>query len=126
MTKMENSLKESVKGAYATVQEDGWKSLSKKHLVAFMYTAKRQAHLTNVYDMTALRKTGLNLLDKMRAEWEALEEMGIQPIGVAGDAAGDGGKMRRLLKAEKPHALIADCWTHQVSKMNALDYQTSQ
>ncbi|KAF8227759.1 hypothetical protein L208DRAFT_1295167 [Tricholoma matsutake] len=39
MTKIENSLKESVKGAYATIQEDGWKSLSKKHLVAFIYTA---------------------------------------------------------------------------------------
>ncbi|KAF8238859.1 hypothetical protein L208DRAFT_1375062 [Tricholoma matsutake] len=67
--------------------------------------------------MTALWKTGLNLLNKMRAEWKALEEMGIQPIGVAGDAAGDGGKMRRLLKAEKPQALIADCWTHQVPLM---------
>ncbi|KAF8227760.1 hypothetical protein L208DRAFT_1379644 [Tricholoma matsutake] len=39
--------------------------------------------------------------------------MGIQPIGVAGD----GGKMRKLLKAEKPQALIADCWTHQVPLM---------
>jgi hypothetical protein len=36
---MESSLKESVQGAYATIQQDGWKSLSKKHLVAFMCTA---------------------------------------------------------------------------------------
>jgi hypothetical protein len=64
--------------------------------------------------MSVLRKTGLNLLDKMRLEWEMLEEMGLEPIGACGDAAGDGAKMRRLLKAEKPHALIADCWTHQV------------
>ena len=51
-----------------------------------------QAHLTNVYNTTALCKTGDNLLDKMRAEWEALEEMGLEPIGVCGDAAGDVGK----------------------------------
>ncbi|KAF8224253.1 hypothetical protein L208DRAFT_1173196, partial [Tricholoma matsutake] len=65
--------KESVKGAYVTIQEDGWKLLSKKHLVMFMYTAKQQADLTNVYDMIALWKTGLKLLDKMRAEWKALK-----------------------------------------------------
>ena len=35
--------------------------------------------------MTALCKTGDNLLDKMRAEWEALEEMGLEPIAVCGD-----------------------------------------
>ena len=66
--------------------------------------------------MTALRKTGDNLLDKMRAEWEALEEMGLEPIGVCGDAAGDGGKMQQSLVREKPHALIADCWGHQVGQ----------
>jgi hypothetical protein len=73
-----------------------------------------KAHLTNIYDMSALRKTGLNLLDKMKVEWEALAAMGLEPIGACGDAAGDGSKMRRLLRVKKPHALIADCWTHQV------------
>ncbi|KAF8221863.1 hypothetical protein L208DRAFT_1382084 [Tricholoma matsutake] len=68
--------------------------------------------------MTALWKTGLNLLNKTRAEWEALEEMGIQPIGVAGDATGDGGKMQRLLKAEKPQALIADCCFSNIVKLH--------
>jgi hypothetical protein len=42
MTRMESSLKVSVQGAYATIQQDGWKPLSKKHLVAFMYTANRE------------------------------------------------------------------------------------
>lgn len=64
--------------------------------------------------MSALRKTGLNLLDKMRVEWDALKALGLEPIGACGDAAGDGAKMRRLLREEKPHALIADCWSNQV------------
>lgn len=42
LVKMEGSLKQSVQGAYATLQQDGWKDLSKKHLVAFMYTANRE------------------------------------------------------------------------------------
>ena len=42
LVKMEGTLKQSVQGAYATLQQDGWKDLSKKHLVAFMYTANQE------------------------------------------------------------------------------------
>jgi hypothetical protein len=39
VVRMQGTLKQDVKGAYATIQCDGWKDISKKHLVAFMYTA---------------------------------------------------------------------------------------
>ena len=65
--------------------------------------------------MSALRKTGVNLLKKMEDEWAYLEnELGLEPIGACGDASGDERKTRNELLKLKPHALIADCWSHQV------------
>jgi hypothetical protein len=40
--KIQSSIKLSVSGEYATVQCDGWKDISKRHLVAFMFTAGRE------------------------------------------------------------------------------------
>jgi hypothetical protein len=40
--KIQGEIKETSREKYATVQCDGWKDISKKHLVAFMYTADRQ------------------------------------------------------------------------------------
>jgi hypothetical protein len=40
--KVEGSVKEAVKGHYVTLQGDGWKDISKKHLLAFMVTANRE------------------------------------------------------------------------------------
>jgi hypothetical protein len=40
------NMKHSSKGAYATIQCDGWKDISKKHLVAFLYTANHEASVT--------------------------------------------------------------------------------
>ena len=42
VVRMQGSLKQDIKGAYATIQCNGWKDISKKHLVAFMYTANRE------------------------------------------------------------------------------------
>jgi hypothetical protein len=65
--------------------------------------------------MSALRKTGVNLLHKMEDEWTYLEtELELEPIGACGDASGDERKMRSELLKVKPHALLADCWSHQV------------
>jgi hypothetical protein len=41
-TKIQGEIKVALKGQYATVQCDGWRDVSKKHLVAFMYTAGRK------------------------------------------------------------------------------------
>jgi hypothetical protein len=42
-TRIHGSHKQASKGAYATMQCDGWKdNVSKKHIVAFMYTANRE------------------------------------------------------------------------------------
>jgi len=39
VVKIKGSLKAAVKGHYATLQADGWKDISKTHLVAFIITA---------------------------------------------------------------------------------------
>jgi hypothetical protein len=41
--KIHADVKNTSKGAYATIQCDGYKDNSKKHLVAFLYTANREA-----------------------------------------------------------------------------------
>jgi len=45
IVRIQGGLKESSKGQYATVQCDGWKDISKKHLVAFIYTANREVNI---------------------------------------------------------------------------------
>jgi hypothetical protein len=42
VAKIEGSMREGVKNEYATLQCDGWKDISKNHLIAFMFTAKRE------------------------------------------------------------------------------------
>jgi hypothetical protein len=42
------NVKHSSKGAYATIQCDGWKDISKKHLVAFLYTANHEASVNSI------------------------------------------------------------------------------
>jgi hypothetical protein len=48
ITKIQGTQKEVSKGAYATLQCDGWKDISKKHIVAFMYTANREVFQLNI------------------------------------------------------------------------------
>ena len=40
--KVEGLVKEAVKGHYATLQADGWKDISKNHILAFMVTANHE------------------------------------------------------------------------------------
>lgn len=42
VSRLENEIKARAKGKLATVQCDGWKDVSRKHLVAFMFTAERK------------------------------------------------------------------------------------
>ena len=42
VVRVEGCVQEASKGHYATLQADGWKDISKKHLIAFMVTANRQ------------------------------------------------------------------------------------
>ena len=42
------NVKHGSKGAYATIQCDGWKDISKKHLVAFLYTANHEASVNSI------------------------------------------------------------------------------
>lgn len=42
VVQLEGEVKVTVKGSYATLSCDGWKDVSRKHLVAFMITANRE------------------------------------------------------------------------------------
>jgi hypothetical protein len=65
--------------------------------------------------MTAERKTGENLYKHMRkAIVYIVDELGIDLVGVTGDAGPDEKKARRLALRDFPQLLIADCWAHQV------------
>jgi hypothetical protein len=44
ITKIQGTQKEASRSAYATLQCDGWKDISKKHIVAFTYTANREVY----------------------------------------------------------------------------------
>jgi len=48
VTKIEGSMREGVKNEYTTLQCDGWKDISKNHLIAFMFTAKREVRTYEV------------------------------------------------------------------------------
>ncbi|KAJ7595149.1 hypothetical protein C8J56DRAFT_774915, partial [Mycena floridula] len=86
---IEHKIKETMTGGMVTLQRDGLKDTSRKHVVAFMYTANRESHLAGVYDMTEQRKTGENLFSAMEQEMAKLKHMGIDLIGVVGDDGGD-------------------------------------
>ena len=49
VVKIEGSLKAAVKGHYATLQADGWKDISRKHLVAFMITVNRRVRSMSLF-----------------------------------------------------------------------------
>jgi|SRR5882762_9432139 len=54
---MEGSVREVSKGALATIQCDGWKDISKKHLVVFMFTVNREVNFESFHS----KKVGLTI-----------------------------------------------------------------
>ena len=54
VAQLENELRSTAAGKLATVQCDGWKDISKKHLIAFMYTAQRIVSSSNNRSMHLL------------------------------------------------------------------------
>ncbi|KAF8338570.1 hypothetical protein F5887DRAFT_1077664 [Amanita rubescens] len=105
VTKIEGGLREQVKKEYATLQCDGWKDISKNHLIAFMFTAKQEF---TIY-ISAQRKTGENLAVLIKEELENLRKLGAHPIRVVGDASGNERKAQQLVSKDDPSLLIADC-----------------
>ncbi|THH07907.1 hypothetical protein EW145_g3063 [Phellinidium pouzarii] len=113
--KAEGEAKEHVKGKYATMQCDGWKDVSKKHLLAFMFTADRKARITNVHDNSAQRKSAEKLKTLMDSELDYMTKvLLLLVIGICGDASGDERAARLQMLAKYPYLLIADCWAHQI------------
>ncbi|PCH38738.1 hypothetical protein WOLCODRAFT_44498, partial [Wolfiporia cocos MD-104 SS10] len=82
-------------GAYTVLQGDGWKDISKKHLVAFMHVTQRKAYVLHVHDISAKRKTGENIFALMESEYEYIQDMlKLKCIGMCGDTASDERKGR--------------------------------
>ncbi|KIJ50719.1 hypothetical protein M422DRAFT_79785, partial [Sphaerobolus stellatus SS14] len=102
-------------GAFATVQCDGWKDISKFNLIAFMFTALRKAHITTVHNVSSERKNAEHLKSLILSEFENLEkEYCLQVIGLCTDASGESRAVRFRILAEMPWLLVANCWAHQV------------
>ncbi|KAF9520118.1 hypothetical protein BS47DRAFT_1287440, partial [Hydnum rufescens UP504] len=86
----QQSLYEFQKGHFATGQCDGWKDISKNHLIAFLVTAANQICITHVRDVSAEAKTANNLLQLILNEKDYIEGMlGMKLIGWVSDAGGD-------------------------------------
>ncbi|EIN05700.1 hypothetical protein PUNSTDRAFT_16531, partial [Punctularia strigosozonata HHB-11173 SS5] len=99
---------------YATIQCDGLKDRSKKHILAFTHTVNREVRVGSIYDLSAERKTGENLYKLMEKEIEHCRDvLKLAVIGITGDAGGDERKARALAAKESPWMLFADCWAHQ-------------
>ncbi|KAF9508693.1 hypothetical protein BS47DRAFT_1302521 [Hydnum rufescens UP504] len=63
-----------MKGKYATGQCDGWKDISKNHLIAFLVTAKGKIQVTHVHNTSGECKTADNLLTLIELEKKFIEE----------------------------------------------------
>ncbi|KAF9507556.1 hypothetical protein BS47DRAFT_1260095, partial [Hydnum rufescens UP504] len=105
----QQSLYKFQKGHFATGQCDGWKDISKNHLIAFLI------RVTHVQDVSAEAKTADNLLQLILNEKDYIEGMlGMKLIGWVSDAGGDSRAACLCLHGLFPNLLIADCYAHQV------------
>ena len=76
-----------------------------------------KSHVTNIYDVSAERKTGNNLLELMIREKSFIEDtLGIKLIGWTLDAGSDAKNAWKELIHHFPHLLHTNCIAHQVCR----------
>ncbi|KZT64568.1 hypothetical protein DAEQUDRAFT_678347, partial [Daedalea quercina L-15889] len=114
--KVTKHMQSDVKGRYVTGQCDGWKNISKDHIIATIINAEYMTYLINTFCITKERKNAENLLeivlDQIRYYTDVLKVM---VVAWCSDASGDGSKMRRLLVRQMPWIFVVDCWAHQIN-----------
>ncbi|KAH7913714.1 ribonuclease H-like domain-containing protein [Hygrophoropsis aurantiaca] len=116
VVKVEARTKERIQGKLATGQCDGWKNIAKASLVSSMVTVDFEPYLVRTHNMSAERKTGENLLSRVKSDIEYAEShFGVSIIAWCTDAGSDALKMRKELTKAMPWIITIDCWAHQLN-----------
>ncbi|KAF8750324.1 hypothetical protein RHS01_09373 [Rhizoctonia solani] len=116
VNKVMDELRKLVGGRVATGMCDGWKNIKKDSLIASMITVDYEAHITNIHNVSAQRKTAQKLLELVRGEIEYCEkELGVKVIAWCTDASGESRAMRNRLVGHLPQLIMLDCYAHQIN-----------
>ncbi|KAJ7215840.1 ribonuclease H-like domain-containing protein [Mycena pura] len=115
VAQFEEKVRVEVSGKLATGQCDGWKSLSKAHIISTSSTVAGKLHLTGAHDVSPERKTADNLLQIVTADMQMCKDRyGMDFIGYCSDDGGDSRGMCRRLGRVNPRLLIFPCLSHQL------------
>ncbi|KZT63079.1 hypothetical protein DAEQUDRAFT_681006, partial [Daedalea quercina L-15889] len=113
--KVTDHMRLEVKGHYATGQSDGWKNISKDHIIATIINAEYMTYLVNTVCVTKERKTVENLLEIVLNQIKYFTEvLQVTIVAWCTDAASNGLKMWCLLVEQMPWIFAMDCWAHQI------------
>ncbi|KAJ7775980.1 ribonuclease H-like domain-containing protein [Mycena maculata] len=107
-----------IEGKLATYSEDGWKNVAHTHVDTLMLSVEGQPYLLRTHDMTGRPKTGDELFEIMKSDFEyAWNTYRVEIIAVCTDDGPDGKKAHRLISQWKPSIAVWECWAHQSSLM---------
>ncbi|KAI0728452.1 ribonuclease H-like domain-containing protein [Fomitopsis betulina] len=109
-------MKAEVKGCYVTGQCDGWKNISKDHIIATIINTEYMTYLVSMFCITKECKTTENLLEIVLNQIKYFTEvLQVKVVAWCTDASGDGSKMCCLLVQRMPWLFVVDCWAHQIN-----------
>ncbi|KAJ7874609.1 ribonuclease H-like domain-containing protein, partial [Mycena leptocephala] len=110
--------RQKIQGKLATYSEDGWKNIAHTHVDTSMLNVEGRPYLLRTHDMTGRPKTGDELFEIMKSDFEyAWNTYKVEIIAVCTDDGPDGKKARRLIFEWKPSIAVFECWAHQSSLM---------
>ncbi|KAJ7135463.1 ribonuclease H-like domain-containing protein [Mycena crocata] len=108
--------RQKIEGKLATYSEDGWKNVAHTHVDTSMLSVEGQPYLLRMHDMTGRLKTGDELFEIMKSDFDyAWNTYKVEIIAVCTDDGPDGKKARRLVVAWRPSITVFECWAHQSS-----------
>ncbi|KAJ7748303.1 ribonuclease H-like domain-containing protein, partial [Mycena maculata] len=103
-------------GKLTSYSEDGWMNIATTHLDMSLISVETQPFLLRTHDMTGRPKTGDELFNIMKSDFEyALNTYAVKVICVTTDDGPDGKKSRRLVREQLPWIATFECWVHQSS-----------
>ncbi|KAI0731798.1 ribonuclease H-like domain-containing protein, partial [Fomitopsis betulina] len=115
-TRVADRVKTEVKGRYATGQCDGWKNISKDHIIASIINAEYMTYLITTFCITKEQKNMENLLELVVGQIKYFTEvLQVTVVAWCTGTSGDGSKMRHLLVQRMPWLFVVDCWAHQIN-----------
>ncbi|KAJ7747421.1 ribonuclease H-like domain-containing protein [Mycena maculata] len=116
--KVISATRQKIEGKLATYSEDGWKNVVHTHVDTSVLSVEGQPYLLRTHDMTGRPKTGDELFEIMKSDFEyAWNTYRVEIIAVCTDDGPDGKKARRLIVEWKKSIAAFYCWAHQSSLM---------